>query len=136
MPRAAAHIKAIGMLGHGGVAVALDDVHGLADGGQFLGVHVAARAGAEEDDVPDVLAVAHRRGRHLAVVIEHEVVAAEQGGEFFGGDVGAFLDIDGGVVGAHHAPEHIRQIIHRVHEDAAHPFPRFRSGHSAQAGAA
>ena len=51
MPRAAAHIRAMRVLGHRGVAVALDDVHGDAEVSQFLRVHVAARAGAEEDDV-------------------------------------------------------------------------------------
>ena len=69
------------VLGHRRVAVALDDVHGDAELGQFLGVHVAARAGAEEDDVLQAGAAPHHLGRHLAVVVEHEVVAGEQAGQ-------------------------------------------------------
>ena len=76
------------VLGDGGVAIALDGVHRDAECRELLGVHVAARAGAEEDDVPQPAAAAHHLGGHEGVVVQHEILAGEQGGQLGGGDVG------------------------------------------------
>ena len=88
-----------GVLGHRGVAIALDDVHGDAVLGEFLGMHVAARAGAEKDDVLQAGAAPHDFGRHLAVIVEHEVVAGEQPGQRVGRHLELFVHRHRRVVG-------------------------------------
>ena len=121
------------VLGHRGVAVALDDVHGDAVLGQFLGVHVAARAGAEEDDVLQAGAAPHHLGRHLAVVVEHEVVAGEQAGQRLAAAPRAArspspADRRGAPRGGTRPPD---RPPHRETAPSSHP-PRFRAA-SAQA---
>ena len=108
------------MFRHRDVAIALDDVDLDADAFQLFGVHVAARAGAQEDDVTQAGALAHRLGRHLRMIVQHEVVAGEQAGQFFGRDAAAFLDIDMGVVGADDLAEYRREIVDRIHEQTLH----------------
>ena len=66
------------MLGHGGVAIALDGVHGDAAALKLIDIHVAGRAGAEEHDVLERRALRHQLGRHSGVVVERDRVAFEQ----------------------------------------------------------
>ena len=71
------------VLGHRGVAVALDDVHLDAARFQFADIHVARGSGAEEHDVLELLALRHQFGRHVGVVVDGDVVAGEHARQFF-----------------------------------------------------
>jgi hypothetical protein len=112
------------MFGDRRVAVALDDVHGDAVLGQLVRMHVAARPGAEKDDVLQTGAVPHDFGRQLAVVVEHEIVAGKQSGQRIGRHLELFVYCHRRVIRAHHAMEHLRQIVHGIEKQALHHIPQ------------
>ena len=56
--------------------------------GQFLGVHVAARASAEEDDVAQSAAAARHLDRQRGVVDDRDRRAGERARQIVGDDVG------------------------------------------------
>src|SRR5580704_15415732 len=64
-----------GVLGHGGVAVALDGVDANSARLKFGDVHVARRTGAKEDNVFEGVALGDQVGRHVRVVVDANVVA-------------------------------------------------------------
>ena len=68
------------VLGHRGVAISLDGVHGDAVALEFVDIHVAGGTGAEEYDVLEAAALRHQLGRHVGVVVERDVVAGEHAG--------------------------------------------------------
>ena len=81
--------------GHRGVAITLDGVDGDAALGELFRIHVAARAGAEEDDV--LQAFAHFSAIadwHRGVVDDHDLGIAEQAGQIVGLDRGIAVDAD------------------------------------------
>src|SRR6185437_6177286 len=96
-----------------------------AEFGQFLGVHVAARTGAQEDNVLQALAGAHRLGRHLRVVVQHKIVAGDHARHLVRTDLAPLVHRDGRIVRQYHAGEHRRQVIHGIKEQTLHPTPRF-----------
>ena len=77
---------------------------------------------------------AHHLGRHLAVVVEHEVVAGEQPGQRVGRHFELLVHRHRRIVGTHHATEHVRQIVHRIEKQPLHRIPRRLRAQSAQAG--
>ena len=66
-----------GVLGDRGVTVALDDVHLDAALIELTDIHVARRPGAEENDVLEFRALRHQRRRHVGMVVDCDVVAAD-----------------------------------------------------------
>ena len=113
-----------GVLGHGGVAIALDDVHGDAVGGEFLGVHVAARAGAQEDDVLQVAAPGHPFCRHIGPVVQHEMLPGEQVGQLFGRHLVLDVHPHDGVPRPADAAHDFRKLVRGVDKQALHGNPR------------
>ena len=109
-----------GVFGHRRVAVAFDDVDGDADLGQLLGVHVAARAGAEEHDMLQAFAQAHRRRRHLRVIVQHEIVARQQPRQFGGCDIPLLIDIHRRVPRLGNLAADVGEVVHGVDEQALH----------------
>jgi hypothetical protein len=75
--------------GDGGVAIALDDVHADAEAPERFRVHVAARAGAEEDHVAQPGTLARDLERQGGVVDDRDLGAAQRLRQFLGADVGA-----------------------------------------------
>jgi len=71
------HHQRDGLLGHGGVAIALDGMDLHAQRFDLGHIHVARRAGAEEHDVLEVLALRDQIGRHVAVIVDGDVMAAD-----------------------------------------------------------
>ena len=63
--------------GDRGIAVAPDQVNGDAEFGQFLRVHVAARAGAQEHHVLEACALAGDVGRQRGVIDDRDLGAVE-----------------------------------------------------------
>ena len=108
-------------LGDGGVAVALDEVDGDADRRERLRIHVAARAGAEEDDVAQAVAARCDLGRQRGVVDDRDRCAGERRGQRIGHDVGV---AEGELELRQHArPDRLGERAQRrvgVDEDGAH----------------
>ena len=85
-----------GAFGHCGVAIALDDVNGGAVPGELSGVHIAARAGAEENDVPEAAALGGDQRWQRGVIDYRDLGVADQGREFVGGHTRLRLVATGG----------------------------------------
>ena len=66
-----------GGFGDRGVAIALDQVNGDAEFGEFFRVHVAARAGAEKHHVLQPGAFARDLGRQRGVIDDRDLGAVE-----------------------------------------------------------
>ena len=74
------------------VAIALDDVNGDAVPGQLFGVHIAARAGAEENDVPEASAFGGDQRWQRSVIDYRNLGVAEQGRELVRGHIVIAID--------------------------------------------
>ena len=79
------------------VAIALDDVNGDAVPGQLFGVHIAARPGAEENDVLEAAALGGDRRRQTSMVDYRDLGVAEEGRELVRGYIAIAIDRDGQV---------------------------------------
>ncbi len=66
------------VLGDGGVAITLDGMHLDAVPVQRRYVHVARRAGPEEHDMLEPLALDDDLGRHVGMVVDADIVARQQ----------------------------------------------------------
>ena len=108
------------MLGDRGVAIALDGMDGDAEGGEFLGVHVAPRAGAEKNDMAERGASGERRGRKRGMIIEHEIIPGQQSRQIVGRDAGGAVDGDRRVAGAVEARDDRRHGFVRIEKKTAH----------------
>ena len=76
------------------VAIALDDVNGDAVPGQLFGVHIATRAGAEENDVPEASAFGGDQRWQRSVIDYRNLGVAEQGRELVRGHIAIAIDGD------------------------------------------
>ncbi len=101
------HHQCNGMLGHRGIAVAFDDVHCDAARLQFADIHVARRTGAEEHDVLEFRALRHQRRRHVGMVVNGDVIAADHARQFLARERLA-VNVDFRIVWADHARPHRR----------------------------
>jgi hypothetical protein len=68
-----------GAFGHCGVAIPPDDMKRDAVPGELFRVHIAARPGAEENDVPEPSALGGDRRRQRGVINYRDLGVAEQG---------------------------------------------------------
>jgi len=71
------HHQRDGLLGDGGVAIALDGVNLDAERFDLRHVHVARGAGAEEHDVLEALALPHQIGRHVGMIVDGDFVVTD-----------------------------------------------------------
>ena len=67
-----------GVLGHRGIAVALDGVHRDAEPPERRDVHVARRAGAEKHDVPQRATAGDLLGRQIGMIVEADVATLQE----------------------------------------------------------
>ena len=74
------------------VAIALDDVNGDAVPGQLFGVHIATRAGAEENDVLEAAAPGANQRWQTSMVDYRDLGVAEQGRELVRGHIAITID--------------------------------------------
>ena len=107
------------VLGHRDVAIALDGVHGDAARLELVDIHVARRAGAEEHDVLERLALRHQLGRHVGMVVEHDLVGADHARQIIARERRQ-IDVDFRVVRAHDLPPHRRELVVAVDEQRSH----------------
>ena len=108
-PRRAPHQRE-GHLCHGGIAIALDDMHlHAAFGSQFLGVHVGTRAGAQKDDVFQIRAALDDRQRAMRMVIDHDLHALQRTRQIIRRNIGRFVNSHRQIIRAmklaHHGSE-------------------------------
>ena len=103
-----------------GVAIALDEVDLDAERGELVGVHVAARAGAEEDDVLEALALPRDIGRQRGVIDDADLGAAEDIRPLLGRDIRVFVDADLGIAGLALPLEDLGERIIGVDKNSAH----------------
>ena len=111
------------MLRHRRVAVAFNDMYGDAECREFLRIHVAAGAGAQEDDMLQVGAGAHRLGRHLRMVVEAEIVAGKQRGQIVRPDLALLVHRHRRVTRAGDVMEDAGEIVHGIEKQALHCTP-------------
>src|SRR6516225_6163466 len=76
------------------VDIALVDVNGHAVPGQLFGVHIATRAGAEENDVPEASAFGGDQRWQRSVIDYRNLGVAEQGRELVRGHIAIAIDGD------------------------------------------
>jgi len=113
------HHQRDALLGHRRVAVALDGVDLDAERLDLRHGHVARSTGAEKDDVLEVLALPHQIGRHVAVVVDGDVVVGDHARQL------VFLerrgvDRDRRIVRAIDALPHCAELLIAVDEDGFH----------------
>src|SRR5580692_6037973 len=88
-----------GGLGYRGVAVAPDQVNRDAEFGQFLRVHVTARAGAQKHHMLEPCAFSRHLGWQRGVIDNRDLRAVEHFGQLIGGHVGVAMDAYPGIAG-------------------------------------
>jgi hypothetical protein len=71
------HHQSDGLLGDGGVAIALDGMDLDAERFDFRHVHVARRTGAEKHNVFEVPALPDQVGRHVRMIVDADVVIGD-----------------------------------------------------------
>ncbi len=108
-----------GMLGDGGVAVALDGVYLDGERVERRHVHVARCAGAEEYDVPEALALRDDFGRHVGMIVDADIVSGQELRQLAGLERPG-IDHDRGVVGAVRTGKHRIELIVAVDEYGFH----------------
>ena len=69
------------MLGHGGIAVALNGVNLNPKPVKRSNVHVARCAGTQEYNVLERFATRNKLGRHVGMIVETDPIAGKQAGQ-------------------------------------------------------
>ncbi len=113
------HHQRDGLFGDGRIAIALDGVDLDAERLDLRHAHVARSASAEKDDMLEVPALPHQIGRHVAVVVDGDIVVADHTRQL------GFLkrrgvDRDWRIVGSIDALPHRAELLIAVDEDGFH----------------
>ena len=105
--------------GHRRVAIASDQVDGDAELGEFVRIHVAARAGAEEHHVLEAGAFARDLGRQRGMINNRDLRAVKHFRELVRRDVGIAMNANLGIAGFCQPFENHRQCFVGIDKNSA-----------------
>jgi hypothetical protein len=110
------------MLGYRGIAIAFDDVYLDAARFQFADIHVARRTGAQEHDVLELRALCHQRRRHVGMVVDGDIIAADHAWQILARERLA-VNVDFRIVRLDHARPNRRELVVAIEKDGFHGVP-------------